>query len=655
MTPSRIAPYGSWTSPITAYVAGAAAAVRRLGDFQIAADGGDVYWTEPRPHEGGRMALVRRRANGRIETVTPDGFNIRDRVHEYGGGAFAVSDGVIIFSNFADNRLYRQEGTAAPRPVTAAGPWHFADMQIDRTRQRLICIREDHSTPGEECSNTLVSVDLDGDEAGAVLASGADFYSSPALDSAARRLAWLQWNHPQMPWTETELWLADVAPDGTLANARQIAGGHGESILQPRWLADGTLVFISDRTDWWNLYCWRDGAVTPLHPIEAEVGVPPWVMGVSTYASVGADHIAAAYNRRGMWSLGLFPTNGGPFTPVDTPYTEITSVHGSDGRAVFAGAAPAIPPSVVVFDIAADRLDVLYTVAAPGIDETYLPTPEPVEFATDGGRTAHAFFYAPHNPGFAAPEGERPPLIVISHGGPTGATTAVMRPDIAFWTSRGFAVLDVNYGGSAGFGRAYRDRLNGQWGIVDVADCANGALAMAAQGRADPDRLIIRGGSAGGYTTLAALTFTNVFKAGASYYGIGDLEGLAQDTHKFESRYLDGLVAPYPAGRDVYVERSPVHFTERLSCPVIFFQGLDDKVVPPNQAEAMVKALRRKGLPVAYLAFEGEGHGFRRADTNRRALDAELYFYAHVFDIPLSEDIEGVEIQNLGDGAGSRG
>ncbi|MFN8483472.1 MAG: S9 family peptidase [Anaerolineae bacterium] len=647
MPSPRIAPYGSWTSPITADVAGAAAALRRLGDYQIALDNGDVYWTEPRPQEGGRMALVRRRPNGPVETVTPDGFNVRDRVHEYGGGAYAVSGGVVIFSNFADNRLYRQAGDAAPRPITAEGPWRFADMVGDRTRNRIICVREEHTTTGEECANALVAVSLDGDEGGQVLASGADFYASPALDGAARRLAWLQWNHPQMPWTGSELWLADIAADGTLANARQIAGGNGESIFQPRWLADGTLVFVSDRSDWWNLYCWRDDAVTPLHPIDAEIGVPQWALGASTYAPVAADLIAAAYNRRGLWSLGLFPTDGRPFTTVDTPYTEITSVQGSDGRAVFAAAAPHIPPSIVALDMAAQRLDVLYTVAAPGIDEAYLPTPQSVEFPTDGGQTAHAFFYPPHNPDFAPPDGERPPLIVVSHGGPTGATTAVLRPDIAFWTSRGFAVLDVNYGGSAGFGRAYRDRLNGQWGIVDVADCANGARWLVEGGRVDKDRLIIRGGSAGGYTTLAALTFTDVFKAGASYYGIGDLEALARDTHKFESRYLDGLVAPYPAGRAVYVERSPIHFTERLSCPVIFFQGLDDKVVPSNQAEAMVEALRRKGLAVAYVAFEGEGHGFRRADTNRRALDAELYFYARVFGIPLPDDAPAVEIENL--------
>ncbi len=649
MTTHRTAPYGSWTSPITADVAGAAAALRRLGDYQIAVDNGDVYWTEPRPQEGGRMALVRRRANGSVETVTPLGFNVRDRVHEYGGGAFTVSDGVVVFSNFADNRLYRQDGSAAPRPITTEGPWHFADMIVDRARHRVICVREDHAAPGEECSNALVSISLDGDQGGRLLASGADFYSTPALDPAGRRLAWLEWNHPQMPWTESELWLADVQPDGALANAQQIAGGKGESIFQPRWSPDGTLVFVSDRRDWWNLYCWREGVVEPLHPIDAEIGMPQWVMGMSAYAFLSPDTVAAAYNRRGLWSLGLFPADGSTFTPVDTPYTEITSVQATVGRAVFAAAAPAIAPSIVALDPRAERLDVLYTVAVSGIDEDYLPTPEPVEFPTDGGRTAHGFFYAPHNPDYEAPGDERPPLIVISHGGPTGSTTAVMRPDIAFWTSRGFAVLDVNYGGSAGFGRAYRDRLNGQWGIVDVADCANGARWLAEQGRADANRLIIRGGSAGGYTTLAALTFTNVFKAGASYYGIGDLEALARDTHKFESRYLDGLVAPYPDGRDVYVERSPVHFTERLSCPIIFFQGLDDKVVPPNQAETMVGALRQKGLPVAYLAFEGEGHGFRRADTNRRALEAELYFYARIFGIPLPDNTPAIQIENLND------
>ena len=642
MAEPRIAPYGSWKSPITSerIVAGT------IGLEQVALDGKDIYWIETRPLEGGRHVIVRRTPDGATRDVTPPGYNARTRVHEYGGGAYAVRNGVVVFSNFADQRLYRQEPDGEPKPVSPAGEVRYADGRITADGH-LLCVREDHSAAGREAVNAVVRLALDGGAETRVLASGRDFYAAPRLSPDGPRLAWLAWDHPNMPWDGTELWLGELRPDGTVGHAERVAGGPNESVSQPEWSPGGVLHFVSDRTGWWNLYRWRDSRAEPLCPLEAEFGRPQWVLGNPTYAFASPGTIVCSYTRQGAWRLAWFDTASGQREEIEESYADIWSVSAARGLAVFCAASASEPAAVVSLDLGRHHLTLLRRSSALDLDPGYLSVPRAIEFPTAGGRTAHAFHYAPRNRDFVAPKGTRPPLLVISHGGPTGSTTGRLRLEVQFWTSRGFAVVDVNYGGSTGYGRAYRERLNGQWGLVDVEDCVNAARYLVERGEADPDRLAIRGGSAGGYTTLCALTFRDLFRAGASYYGVSDLEALAKETHKFESRYLDRLVGPYPERRDLYRERSPIHFTDRLSCPVILFQGLEDKVVLPNQAETMVEALRAKGLPVAYVPFAGEQHGFRRAENIKRALDAELYFYSRIFGFEPTEPIEPVAIENL--------
>lgn len=647
MPEPRVAPYGSWRSPVTtdALLAGTV----NLGQIEI--DGEDLYWCEGRPLERGRNVIVRRTPDGRVEDVTPAGFNARTRVHEYGGGAFTVAAGVVYFSHYGDHRLYRQEPGAEPQPITPdvpEGALRYADLIVDRARGRLICVREDHTASGREAVNTLVSVDLDGARDATVLVAGADFYASPALSPDGARLAWLSWNHPNLPWDGTELWLADVLPDGTPANARCIAGGAAESVFQPQWSPDGTLYLVSDRTGWWNLYRWDGDRVTPVAPRDAEFGVAQWLFRQSTYAFASAERILCVYEEQSEATLAVLDTRTGALAPLDVPYTAVRYLRAGPGWVAFVGSSPTLVSAIVQVDLATGAARELRLGSTLPVDPDYISVPRPIEFPTGDGQTAYAFFYAPRNRDFVAPAGERPPLIVKSHGGPTSAAQATLNFGIQYWTTRGFAVVDVDYGGSTGYGRAYRERLYGRWGVVDVQDCVNAARYLVTVGLADPDRLMITGGSAGGYTTLCALTFTDVFKAGASHFGIGDLETIARDTHKFESRYMDRLIGPYPERADLYHDRSPIHFTDRITCPVIVLQGLDDRIVPPSQAEQIVAGLRAKRLPLAYVAFPGEGHGFVRAENIKRAIEAELYFYSRVFGFELADDIEPVEIENLG-------
>jgi dipeptidyl aminopeptidase/acylaminoacyl peptidase len=611
---------------------------------QVALDGENVYWLEGRPAEGGRNVIVRRTPGGQTSDVTPPPFNARTRVHEYGGSAFLVVDGNVYFANFADQRLYRANAGREPQPVTPEAALRYADGVFDHNR--IICVREDHTEPDREAVNTIASIDLESGESH-VLASGHDFYATPRLSPDGTHLAWLAWNHPNMPWDGTELWVGEMQPDGSLSHREHVAGDADESIFQPEWSPDGTLYFVSDRTGWWNLHRLRDGQVEPLIEMAAEFGLPQWAFGLRTYAFESARRIICAYTQQGTWQLADLDTEMRKLENIETPYTSISEVHASPGHVVFHGGSPTEPTSIVQLDLTTRQVETLRRSSKVEIDPGYLSPPQAVEFSTENRLTAYAFFYPPRNRDYAAPPDERPPLMVFSHGGPTGTTSSTFRLGVQYWTSRGFAVLDVNYGGSTGYGRAYRQRLQGQWGVVDVDDCANGARYLAERGQVDGDRLIIRGGSAGGYTTLCSLTFRDVFGAGASYYGIGDLEALAKETHKFESRYLDRLVGPYSEERTLYAARSPINFTDRLSCPVIFFQGLEDQVVPPNQAEKMVDALRKKGVPVAYLPFEGEQHGFRRAENIKRSMDAELYFYSRIFGFEPAETVEPVEIENL--------
>jgi dipeptidyl aminopeptidase/acylaminoacyl peptidase len=642
------APYGNWSSPITA--AAIAAGGVSLAQPDIVGD--DVYWLEGKPLEAGRVVVVKLGAEKPRQELTPKPYYVRTRVHEYGGGAYAIHNSSVFFSNFADQRVYRQDGDQAPRAITpepaiVAGV-RYADACVSRDGRWLICVRERHSSDGPDADNELVVLPTDGSGEARVIASGHDFYSTPRISPDGNQLAWLSWDHPRMPWDGTELWVADLGDDGSLSGERRVVGGEDESLFQPEWSPSGELHFVSDRTGWWNLYRVRGESIEALAPIEAEFASPQWVFGMTTYAFLGDGRIAAIMTRDGIDQL-VFVGPDGAFEKADLPFTAYGKrIRSSGNTLVFIAASPTQAASVIRLDVSTGIPRVLGRSLEEPPDAGYISRPRSIAFPSEGGKaTAYAIYYPPANADFTGPAGELPPLIVESHGGPTAMTQAQLNLDILYWTSRGFAVVDVNYGGSSGYGRPYRERLKGQWGIVDTEDCISAARYLASIGDVDGRRLAIRGGSAGGYTTLCALVFHDDFAAGASYYGVADCEALATDTHKFESHYLDGLIGPYPEARDVYYARSPIHFADRLSCPVILFQGLEDRVVPPSQAEMMVAALRAKKLPVAYLAFEGEQHGFRKAETIQRTLEAELYFYSRVFRFPLAEKIEPVEIDNL--------
>ena len=640
-TSPKTAPYGSWKSPITSDLIVSQAI--SLSDVRF--DGETVYWLEGRPQEQGRNVVVRVGEAGADPTeIVPKPFNARTRVHEYGGGAWTVAQGVLYFSNFADGRLYRRgPGESEPTPLTPAPParerqWRFADGIIDIRRKRWIGVREDHTDAGQTV-NAIVAVDLmqPGTAPGHIIAGGHDYFASPRLSPDGRCLAWIAWDHPNMPWNGTILYLAALDENGAIIGAaRRIAGGRAESIFQPEWSPDGAdLVFVSDRSGWWNLYCLTlaTGLMRPIAPMAAEFGQPQWVFGMATYAFAARNRIVCAYIEAGLGHLAVVDVATGAMRALDLPFTQFASVRAHGDHAAFVAGAPAHPTSFVTIDLVSGQYRILKK-ATEILDQTergvanYLTPVETIEFPTTGDRSAYGLFYRPRNPDFTAPGDEKPPLLVRCHGGPTSAASSALNLGIQYWTSRGIAVLDVNYGGSTGFGRAYRDRLHGQWGIVDVEDCINGAKFLVERGLVDPERMVISGGSAGGYTTLAALVFHDVFRGGASYYGVSDIAALARDTHKFESRYLDWLIGPYPQDEALYRERSPLYHAERLSRPVIFFQGDEDAIVPPNQTEAMVDALRRRGTPVGYLLFSGEQHGFRNGVNIQRALDAELYFYA---------------------------
>ncbi|MBN1873046.1 MAG: S9 family peptidase [Anaerolineae bacterium] len=652
---SQIAPYGSWKSPITSELIVSKSI--RLGPRTL--EGNTVYWVESRPSEKGRNVIVKQAVDGTPGDITPIPFNARTRVHEYGGGEMLVDQGIVYFANFADQRLYRVTPGAEPVPITpeSENALRYADLIMDRARERIICVREEHPSTGTEAINTITALTQDGTQT--VLVTGNDFYASPRLSPDGEKLAWLTWNHPNMPWDGTELWVAEFQSDGKLGTAIKIAGGPEESIFQPEWSPSGILYFISDRNNWWNLYRWQsspplsngapldNGGVEPLIEMEAEFGVPQWVFNMRTYGFAAEDQIICTYTQHGRWYLGRVNITTRSLTLIETPYTHIHDISVTSTHALFYAGSPTEFGAIVLLDLTTDTLKILKRSSDLVLDPGYLSIAQPIEFPTEHNLTAHALFYPPKNKDFTAPVGEKPPLLVVSHGGPTGATNSVLSLNLQYWISRGFAVLDVNYGGSTGYGRAYRERLNGQWGIVDIDDCVNGAKYLVQHGWVDGERLTIRGGSAGGYTTLSALTFRDIFKAGASYYGIGDLEALAKETHKFESRYLNRIVGPYPECRDLYIARSPIHHIAGLNCPVIFFQGLEDRVVPPNQAEMMVAALKEKGIPVAYVPFEGEQHGFRQAEHIKKAMDSELYFYARIFGFALTEDITPVAIENL--------
>ena len=636
------APFGSWASRVsTELIAGETI---RLG--QIAVQDDDIFWTEGRPQEQGRNVLVWCDANGRCLDLTPAPLNVRSRVHEYGGGAFSVSRRAGFFVNDADQQVWRLRAGETSQALTNEPGKRHADAVVDAKHKRLICVREDHSAAGAEAVNTIVGIRLS-NGAEEVLAQGHDFFSSPCLSPDGSRLAWLSWDHPNMPWDGSELWCADLLAGGALGSVHKIAGSSAESIFQPSWSPRGELHFVSDRSGWWNLYRVRDGEVQALQPMAAEFGEPQWALGLSTYGFDGQGRIVCAYVDAGRSQLAILDADAGRFELIATPFCSIEQLRVGSDFAVFIGGSETAPAAIVRLDLATGATRTLRSSSRATLPVDCISVAQTIEFPTEGGLTAHAFYYPPTNPEYRGPEGARPPLLVATHGGPTGSTSAAFSWNFQYWTSRGFAVVDVDYGGSSGHGRAYRERLNGAWGVVDVDDAVNAARHLVERGLVDAGHVAIRGSSAGGYTTLAALIFRSFFKAGASHYGIGDLEALALDTHKFESRYLDKLVGPYPAARARYLERSPVHHTAQLNSPMILFQGLEDKAVPPAQAQAMFDAVRAKGLPVALLMFEGEQHGFRRASTIKRVLEAELAFYGRIFGFTAAGPTVELAIENL--------
>lgn len=634
------APCGSWDSALS--VDAIAGATVGLASPQI--DGKAVYWCETRPREKGRTMLVRwTPEEGAVDVSGPE-HSVRSRVHEYGGRAYAVHRGTAWYLNAVDQGLHAVRQGGAPEALDTGGPVTVADLIVDAGRGRLIAVAE-RARDGREPENLLIAIGFDGTVID--LVAGADFYAAPTLSPDGTRLAWMEWDHPNMPWDESRIMEARLTargvPDGP---PRAVSAEPGASVFQPSYAPDGRLYYVCDRGGYWNLF--RDGDPPTWFRAMAEFGLPHWQFGMRTYAFVDARSALTAFAIEGEWRLALFDLESGRATPLDLPWCRFDGLVADGRRAVFVGTRPDGPGGIVHLSLGAETPERVLRRSSEAVPPAgSVSIPERIAFPTENGQVAYAYFYRPANPHHAVPAGEKPPLIVMSHGGPTGQSDGGYSPKIQFWTSRGFAVADVNYGGSTGFGRAYRDRLKAAWGVVDVDDCCNAAMFLAARGAVDPERLIVVGGSAGGYTALSALAFRDVFKAGRSSYGIGDLETLARDTHKFESCYLDSLIGPYPAARDVYEARSPLKHPDGLDRPVLFLQGSEDKVVPPNQAEAMVTVLRDKGVPVAYLLFEGEGHGFRAAEAVRAAFNAELAFYGRIFGFTPAGDVPDLDIENL--------
>lgn len=661
---TEIASYGSWRSALDARRVAAAS----VSIGEVAVGGGDLWWSELRPSEQGRVAVVRHHPGGGAHDVLSEGFSARTRVHEYGGGAWWLHDVTLFFANWSDQRLYRLDPGSEPRPLSPEPPvrhgYRYADGVMSADGNWVVCVRESHPVDGTEAANEIVAVDAHEGGDPVVLVSGADFVSNPRVSPDGTRLCWLQWDHPAMPWDATQLWVGELqaGPDGvSLSRSRQVAGGIEESIFQPEWRPDGSLLFVSDRTDWWNLYeipaACLDDEGTPearhLAPVEAEIGMAQWVFGQRRYAQLVDGRILCAFARDGRDHLGIVSVDGETMEPLVSDISIVSGVVAFGEGAALVAATPRDETAVMVAGVespatgsASLAAAAVSGGAAPVMDPASISEPESIDFTSGDGRVAHALYYAPKNPDHVAPDGERPPLVVLSHGGPTSSARPMLNLSVQYWTTRGVGVVDVNYGGSTGYGRGYRRQLDGTWGVVDVDDCVAAARYLVDRGDADPDRLAIKGGSAGGFTTLCALTFRDVFAAGASRYGVADLEALAKDTHKFESRYLDTLIGPYPQARELYEQRSPIHHTEGLNCPLIVLQGLEDEVVPPSQAEMMVGALAEKGIAHAYVAFEGEQHGFRKSQNIVRALEAELYFLSRVFNFEPADPIEPVRIEN---------
>ncbi|MFB7109023.1 prolyl oligopeptidase family serine peptidase [Streptomyces sp. NPDC056190] len=648
----RTLPCGSWPSPIDAALAAAHDGRPEFPGFV----GDEVWWTEPRPAEGGRRALVRRHADGSQSTVLPEPWNVRSRVIEYGGRpwAGAVVDGapLLVFVHFADQRLYRYEPGGEPRPLTplseVGGGLRWAEPQLRLEHGEVWCVLEEFTGEAPtDVRRVLAAVPLDGSAAGdrAAVRELTDdrhrFVTGPRLSSDGQRAAWLAWDHPRMPWDGTELLVAQVHADGSFGAPRTVAGGPEESIAQADWAADGSLLYASDRSGWWNLY--RDGE--PVCVREEEFGGPLWKLGQRWFAPLDSGLIAVVHGR-GATALGVLDPETGEVVDTAGPWTEFDAAPAAHGdRVVAVAAGPRSAYEVVELDTRTGRSRVIGAAHDDPVDPAYYPEPRIRTFTGPDGREVHAHIYPPHHPECVAPAGELPPYVVWAHGGPTSRAPLVLDLEIAYFTSRGIGVAEVNYGGSTGHGREYRNRLREQWGVVDVEDCAAVALALADEGTADRARLAIRGGSAGGWTTAASLTTTDVYACGTISYPVLDLTGWGSgETHDFESQYLESLVGPIAEVPGRYAERSPAEHAHRITAPFLLLQGLDDVICPPTQCERFLARLAGRRVPHAYLAFEGEGHGFRRADTMVRALEAELSLYAQVFGL----DPAGIPTLELG-------
>jgi dipeptidyl aminopeptidase/acylaminoacyl peptidase len=615
-----------------------------LGQIQI--DQNQIYWTEGRPSETGRTALMNWSTRAGSSELSQASHDIRTRAHEYGGGAFTTQNGRKFYIQNSDQQVYELLEDGNSNKITNAEKFRYADAVVDENRNLIYVVGEDHSNP-DDIQNVILRVSLDGSGKQDIIASGHDFYSNPEISPDGQQLLFLAWDHPNMPWDGTQLWLSDLDESGNIENLQVIAGGAEESIFQPLWDPNGNFYYISDKSGWWNIYEYSAEDHRCLLSKDAEFGLPQWVFGMSTYAVLGPGRLVSTYRDLNGSHLILIDAQKNEWVEIDVPYSDIDQVRGSGKLIAFIGSSADRSSEIVVMDIESNEKYVLRCSSENDMESKNISRPELITFEPRPGEATYGWYYPPTNSAFEAPADEKPPLIVLSHGGPTSYSPGSFSPIKQYWTTRGFAIVDVNYSGSTGYGREYRKRLNGNWGIRDVEDCAAAALHLVEEGKVDSNRLFIKGGSAGGYTTLTALTFMDVFKAGASYYGVGDLESLAKDTHKFESRYLDKLVGEYPKEKRLYQDRSPINHTDQLDCPVIFLQGLDDPVVPPNQAEKMLAALKVKGIPVAYIPFEGESHGFRQASTIVKAIESEFYFYTKIFGIEPADSLEAIEIFNL--------
>jgi dipeptidyl aminopeptidase/acylaminoacyl peptidase len=630
------APFGSWSSPLSA----ARVATAGIKLQQPWRRGDQVCWLEQRPAEGGRTVLMQD-LQGRRSELTPAPFSVRSRAHEYGGGAYCVLGAEAWFVNDADQAIWHRNAWGEIRQLTPPDRRRYADLKRDARRHRLIAVCEDHRAPGEPRASIVAIAD---DGTVTTLLEGHDFYASPRLDAEGERLAWLTWDHPRLPWDGTTLWMAPLDAEGRPAEPVRVAGGERVSVFQPEWLRDGRLGYVADPDGWWNHYAWDAGAVERFTHMDSEGGMPQWVFGQSTWGEVSGG-VLGAMSRDGSWELWYF----GPGLPSRQRWhLEAIDHLATDGReAVALAGAPDRAMGVYVLDAPQMRERLVADTGPLPLKEEWISRPRALSFPTGDGATAHGFYYPPCNPLHKAPAGMTPPVIVKCHGGPTGATSPAFDAKVQFWTTRGFAVLDVNYRGSTGFGRPYRESLYGRWGEADVEDCVAGVRFLAQQGLANPEAAFISGGSAGGYSVLCALAFTDAFRAGASYYGIGDLAALFGTTHKFESQYDRWLVGDPadPATRRLFDERSPLKHADRIRCPVIFFQGGEDKVVPPEQSRSMHAALRTRGIPTVYLEFPEEGHGFRRAENIRAALEAELAFYCRVLGVTPAGDVPALDLE----------